>query len=427
MRKFILVLIILSAVFESKAQFIIGGEFRPRYEYRNGYKKMPDHNTTAANVISQRTRLLIAWQSKRISTRICLQDVRVWGDEPMKKDIAGFGLYEGWIELGLCDSLNLRIGRQELIFDNQRLFSNNNWSQKAVTHDAVLLQYHQKGWSLDVAGAFNQSRDTTFSTDYNLSLGNYKALGMVLLSKKLGMFKISGLSVIDGYQRKNTTNTLYIRATNGGMFTFDAGTVSGGLRSFYQSGQNETGNFINALYGSIDITGKFCKKYTVTGGCEYQSGQDSTDVNDKQVHYFTNLYGSNHSFNGYLDYFTKPYDTRNTGLLDAYIKLGAKFGKKISLTADLHYFRTSNNFPDKVNGGNVNPFLAWEADLTYRWAFTKEFELQLGYSALFGGETLQLFGGGSAAHYAHWGYAMLIFRPVFFKWDTANAEKSGKE
>jgi hypothetical protein len=414
----LLIAIFALTAYTVSAQFTLSGEYRPRYEFRNGYKKMPDANTTSANLVSQRTRLNIDWQWKRLKTKLSIQDVRVWGDEAMKKDIAGLGLYEGWVQLGITDSLFLRIGRQELVYDNQRLFSNNNWSQKGVTHDALLMQYHQKGWTLDVIGAFNQSRDTTFSTDYNINLGNYKALGVVMLSKRIWKLNITGLSVIDGYQRKNTTNTMYIRTTNGGIITFNAGPISGGLRGFYQSGQNETGNYINAYYGSLEVTGKIAKKISITGGCEFQSGQDSTDASDHQVHYFTTLYGSNHNHNGYLDYFTKPADTKNTGLLDAYLKLGYKIGKKVNLMGDLHYFSTTNKFPDRINGGNMDPFLAWETDLTCKVAFSKEIEMQLGYSALFADKTLQLFGGGSAAHYAHWAYVMLIIKPVFFHWDN---------
>jgi hypothetical protein len=399
------------------AQLTLSGELRPRYEYRNGYKKMPEHGTVAANVISQRTRLGIGWMSKRLGAKVAIQDVRIWGDEAAKKDVAGMGLYEGWLGIYLADSIAFRIGRQELLYDNQRLIDNGNWGQKGVTHDALLFALKKSGWALDIAAAFNQSRDTLFSTDYNTGLGNYKALGLAILSKRFGNLKVSGWSVVDAYQKKNTTNTLYLRATQGLTGVFYSKPVSAGLRGFYQSGQCEAGNFIRAFYGSADVTGRIGKNLRLGGGFELQTGQDSTEKNEGQVHYFTTLYGSSHSFNGYMDYFTKPADTRNTGLWDAFLKLGYKVGERLNLAGDLHYFAISGKFPDKVNGGSLDPFLAWEADLTVRWAFYKDIELQAGYSALFGSQTLRTIAGGDPAHYAHWAYLMLTYKPVFLRWD----------
>jgi len=399
----------------ASAQFSISSEIRPRYEYRNGYKKLPQYGTTAANLVSQRTRLNIDYKTKKLQTRISFQDIRVWGDEAMKKDIAGLGLYEGWVALQVCDSLTVKMGRQELVYDNQRLLSNNNWGQKGVTHDALLLQYKNLGWRLDVAAAFNQSRDTLFSTDYNTSLGNYKALGFVILSKKLGNFKVTGVSITDAYQKKKTLNTLYVRTTNGAIAGFQKGRVGAALRGFYQSGQGETGAWTSAWYAGFDVTGKITDALSATLGGEWQSGQDSTDKTDKHIHNFCTLYGSNHSFNGFMDYFTKPSDTKNAGLMDVYLKLEGKFCKKHKVSADFHYFSLTNKFPDKGSVGTMNPYLAVEADLTYKYSFIKEVDLQIGYSFLSGSNTLEAVAGGNAAHTAHWAYVMLIVKPTFFK------------
>ena len=413
--------LLLSSVFAllsismANAQFTASGEFRPRYEFRNGYKKLPQHGTVAAHLVSQRTRLNLDFSNKRLQTRISVQDVRIWGDEAMKKDMAGLGLYEGWVELRFADSLFVKAGRQELTYDNQRLLSNNNWGQKGVTHDALLVHYRRRGWNVQLGGAFNQSRDTLFSTDYNTSLGNYKALAFVILSKKLGAFRLSGVSITDGLQKKNTTNTLYARTTNGGILAWEQGRFGAALRGYYQSGQSESGAWINAWYAGADVKARLSNALTLSLGAEWQSGQDSTDKTDPHVHHFSTLYGSNHSFNGYMDYFTRPGDTKNAGLMDLYAKLEAKFGKKHKLAADFHYFSLTNAFPDHIGGGEVSPFLALEADLTYKYRVLPEVELNAGYSILSGTETLQAVAGGSRAHIAHWAYVMLVVKPLFFQ------------
>jgi hypothetical protein len=107
--------------YNAVAQFSITGELRPRYEYRNGYKQVRDSNTTAACFVSQRTRLALTYKTEKLSYKITFHDIRVWGDEQFKSDMPSVGLYEGWAELLLFDSLSLRAGRQEFSYNNERL------------------------------------------------------------------------------------------------------------------------------------------------------------------------------------------------------------------------------------------------------------------------------------------------------------------
>jgi hypothetical protein len=414
-RLFILLFLSMGSL-QLEAQLVLSGEIRPRYEFRNGYRHLPDEHTWPAHLVSQRTRLNLAWRSKGISSAIRFQDVRIWGDEAMKKDVAGLGLYEGWVEVRVFDSLYIKAGRQELVVDNQRLFSNNNWSQKAVTHDALSIHYQRAAWRWDGAIAFNQSRDTTFSTDYAGSIGNYKALYLSILSRKAGSFRISALSAGDSWQKKGTLNTQYLRLTHGLIFQYHGKAVQSALRGFYQSGRSESGMPVDAYYAAIDLTASSGKHWQFGGGAEYQSGQDSSRQGASLVRYFTCLYGSGHSFNGFLDYFTKPSDTRNTGLFDAFLNIRHKGPDPLSITLELHAFMNSGKYPDRIKGGLMSNFLALEADLCLRWQARKDMELQAGYSFLQGSPTLAALSGGNQAHTSHWTYLMLTFKPVFLEW-----------
>lgn len=414
-RLFILLFLSMISV-QLEAQLVLSGEIRPRYEFRNGYRHLPDHDTWPAHLISQRTRLNVAWKSKGVSSAIRFQDVRIWGDEAMKKDVAGVGLYEGWVEVRVFDSLYIKAGRQELVYDNQRLFSNNNWSQKAVTHDALSMRFQRAGWHWDGAIAFNQSRDTTFSTDYASSIGNYKALYMSILSRKMGSFRISALSAGDSWQKKGTLNTQYLRLTHGLMLQYTGKVFQSALRGFYQSGRSESGMPVDAYYAALDITASPDKHWQLGAGAEYQSGQDSSVQGASLVRYFTCLYGSGHSFNGSLDYFTKASDTKNTGLFDAFLNLRYKGPETLSLSLTLHSFLNTGKYPDRNSGGLMPNFLALEADCSLHWLARKDMELQAGYSFLQGSQTLATLAGGNQAHTAHWTYVMLTYRPVFLEW-----------
>ncbi len=204
------------------AQFTINAELRPRFEFRDGYKQMVSTNPNPNFMVSQRSRLSFGFANDKVIAKISFQDVRVWGDEKFKADNATTALKEGWVDVKLCDSLWLKMGRQEFSFDNERLLSASNWNQMGTSHDGLLLHLKYNTWSLDVGGAFNQASDATlWGTDYSLlSATNYKSLGFIWLSKKIGNLKITANGITDGYQKAFTTNTTYLRLTSGLSFIY---------------------------------------------------------------------------------------------------------------------------------------------------------------------------------------------------------------
>jgi hypothetical protein len=412
---FIIVLFVFFSGY-TKAQFNLGAELRPRVEYRDGYKRLPDTNSIAAYLITQRTRLNFSYSHSWFSTKISLQDVRVWGDEPLKKEVAGISLYEAWAEFKLVDSLFIKAGRQELLYDNERLFSPSSWSQKGISHDAAVLKLRKSGWSLDFGAAFNQYRDTTFTTDYSALRDNYKTLNFLWLTKKWEHLKFSLMGVADGYQAKNTINTTYLRATYGGMFGFNTQGFSSELRGYYQSGQDDKGVFINAYYASADFFYKIKDFINLQLGGEYSSGKNYCDSTNKQVTYFTNLYGSSHKFNGSMDYFTKPADEKYSGLVDIYLFVTGKISKKASVRCDVHYFALQNNFVE--NNEVVKKYLGTEIDLSSKVDFSKEVSLSFGYSVMFPGNTLTVVQSGNTDHFSNWGWLMLTFKPNFLKTES---------
>ena len=63
------------------------------------------------------------------------------------------------IKFKLFDQMSVKIGRQELNYDDARLIGNLDWLQQASRHDMVLLKTVHKGWQVDIGHAFNQNSD----------------------------------------------------------------------------------------------------------------------------------------------------------------------------------------------------------------------------------------------------------------------------
>ena len=160
--------------FTIKAQFTLQGQIRTRTEIRNGLGNLVAVDAKSAAFTSQRTRLNFGYRWDRVLFGASVQDVRVWGQDASSisiNDGARLMLHEGWAEVTLAnkadttlkfkalDLLTIKIGRQELIYDDVRLIGNLDWLQQARRHDMVLLKAVHHGWQVDLGYAFGQNSD----------------------------------------------------------------------------------------------------------------------------------------------------------------------------------------------------------------------------------------------------------------------------
>jgi hypothetical protein len=413
---FLTVMMLLSA--SAFSQSTISGEIRPRFEFRDGYKKQPDFKSSAAYFMSQRSRLSGKYVSKNASVKLTIQDVRVWGDEKLKTDVPGLGIYEAWAEIPLCDSFSMKAGRQELKYDNERLICASNWQQGGSTHDALTLRYKTNRIWVELVSAFNQTSDATLAgTDYSKGSGNYKTLNILWINKKVKDFSLSILGIADGFQKTKTATTLYIRGTSGLTAQYKNDKIEAALRGYYQLGSDTIGKEISAYFGSADFIYKL-KKLSITAGCEYISGNNAAVTNTNENHAFSTLYGSGHTFNGNMDYFTDiPKDTKGAGLINPFLFFVYKCCDKCSLRLDFHHFLLQNSYLTNSNGTwkYIDSNLGTEADFSVKYEISKDVNINFGYSAMIAQPSMEYISGGESRKIGSWGFVMLSVKPTFFK------------
>ena len=134
-----------------QAQLTLSGQFKPRLEFRHGYRVPITDEAKAATYVSQRSRLIMDYQGKGISTKFSVQDVRVWGEQSQLADVASAAVHEAWAQLNIDEHWGVRLGRQELVNDDHRLVGNVDWIQQARSHDALMLRMTKPG----LQGLFN--------------------------------------------------------------------------------------------------------------------------------------------------------------------------------------------------------------------------------------------------------------------------------
>lgn len=415
MYKFFLFLLSAIAVCTLQAQtFELKGEFRFRPEFRDGYKQLPDSSSEAAYFVAQRNRVGLHYLADNYEVQLTLQETRVWGDQLFKSDKSTIGVLESWVSAKLTDSLQLKMGRQKLNYGNQRLFSENNWSRTGQVHDAAVLKWKSGINSLDFGLAFNQTTENLFGTDYLNSAAtikdNYKTMSFLRLSRIFGKLDVSAMAVADGFQALNS-NTLYVRSTEGLELKYKTGKFNFFGTGYYQNGRTYAGSTIAAWYFDAEAEYKR-ENYAILVGNEIMSG-DNVKSASNSYNQFIPLYGSNHRFNGSMDYFSNMKTcTMGTGLVDSYLKLNYKVRKESAFLFEYHYFATQQTA--LAGGTSIDPFLAHEADMSWKWSFATNFSLTAGYSVLFGSNTFELLTSRPDSKTAHWAFLILEFKPTFF-------------
>lgn len=354
----------------SEKKFSLDGEYRIRPEYRDGYAQLPNDTTAAAFVIGQRSRFNMKFtHTKRFTAYISLQDVRIWGQQdPRSSTPSTFHVFEAWAEPVLSPGLSVRIGRQRLIYDNQRLFSDNNWRTAAASHDAVVLKYDSKTLKTDFVAGFNQSSDRLRGTEYTPAGFSYHKLLLMhyLKTKLIGNLSLTLINAADGHQDLKNPEKIQMRYTDGGRLDYKAGKVYATLSGYYQWGKLNSDKTLSAWYLQPEVQWQAHPKVLLRLGSEVFSGT-AMDTPADEDHSFVPLIGSGHSFNGSLDLITKfPSDIGGLGLLNPYLFVISELSKRFDLRTDVHYFRLMETYT--LNDKDYDQALGVENDwlLTYK-------------------------------------------------------------
>ena len=392
-------------------------EFRPRTEYRNGYQQLRNDTTVGAFFTNQRSRLSASYSlNNRFNLQFSVQDLRVWGQQDPKSTSATLQVFEAYAEPYLTDKLSIRIGRQRLVYDNQRLFAENDWRLSGATHDAFNIRYYSSRISTELALAFNQTSERLFGTDYTPSgFTNYKFLAVHYLKfNPIKYITVTGLNSTDAYQDKSKTEKLYFRYTLGGRIEFEKNFLYATFSGYYQGGQNSTGKNLSAWYIQPEVKITLQSGTVARIGVEVFSG-DNNGVTTSTDHSFVPLYGVAHRFNGNMDLITKfPTDVRSAGLINPYLFLIQPVQKKFELRADFHTFSLQRDF--YVSNKKIDRYLGFENDLIVSYKPNAVTKIDVGFAYLIPTESFAIIKtSGNSKYDLSWAFISLTFKPVLFQ------------
>ena len=392
------------------AQLKLDAEVRPRFENRHGFKSLFPDNADAAAFVSQRTRLNTYYNSEKLILKISVQDIRTWGDVPTLNTTDNFGssLHEAWGEILLNDKLSLKLGRQEISLDDQRIMGAVNWAQQARSHDAAIIKYKNNQFTAQLAIAHNQNGEQLIGNTYNVPK-NYKSMQYVWLHKNWQDFSASflflnnGLQYIDADEVNNETR---YSQTLGLHLNYKKDKMKYNSNLYYQMGKDIGDNEIKAYLASLNINYKNSEKWNASIGGEIISGNDDAIIKDGENTAFAPLYGTNHKFNGLMDYFYVGNHANNVGLVDTYINTTLKVNESSKLHMAFHNFAAAAELSASTSNQLGN-----EIDIVYSYRFDKDVIFKAGYSQLFPSEGMEILKNNFDENNNYFAWLMVVIKP----------------
>ena len=394
-------------------------EFRPRTEFRNGYRKLRTAETRPAFFTGHRSRLNLSYQRKGFAFFTSIQDIRVWGEDDPRSTEGSLQLFEAFVEPVITPEFSLRIGRQRVMYDNQRLFAQNDWRQNARAHNGLRLIYQKPKLQTELFGAFNQEKgahERFFETDYSPEFDNYKVLLVHFAKYKAGEnVVLTSINAMDGFQDQVNTRENHFRFTSGGRAEYTRQNFYLTLAAYYQYGKTPAGGALKAWYYQPELSYKLANDWLFRLGAEVFSGDDGTSP-DAVSNSFDALYGVNHRFLGFMDYFTRfPSDFNNAGLIAPYFMVSFELNKKLLLKSDYHLFCSQNKL--MAEGQVQKPYLGFENDLVMRYTANPYTVLDIGFSYSLLTEAMeQVKQGGDNDLFQTWAFVMVTYNPELFRW-----------
>jgi hypothetical protein len=381
------------------AQFSLSGEFIPRTEYRNGFSSTIMEGTEPGIATSVRAALKATFKTDGYTTHLNLQEVFTMGDRQQlsTEGNGNFRVQEAWADLTLGTSSSLKIGRQGIAYDDERIMGTVGWAQQMRTHDAAVFKYADKGLSLDLGVAYNQPSVQKWGNDYlNDKMFSYKTMQYLHANKKTKNLNLSALILNTEFQDatpddiENIDDTVSSLLTAGLHADFNISRMKLSANAFIQDGDRSSES--TPYLASLDAAYKATEKTAFGLGAEIISGKSS----DTSFGFFP-VYGTNHKFNGFMDRFYVGNHAKGNGLIDVHASVKTTLGKGYGLMVKALHF--SEESASKSIGSEI--------DLVVAKKFNG-YALKLGYSQFFENDAPD-----TAKDVQNWAWAMLIIKPKF--------------
>jgi len=350
-----------------------------------------------------------------VAAFVQIQDARVFGEE---RDGTGafntisntknLDVHQAFIKIEkfLFNELSVKVGRQELVYGNERLVGAVGWSNIGRSFDGGLIRWSNPSMTTDfflmntgetnippvaatpAAVKFNRDEGQLFSGIYYSRAITSNHQADVYLFHQLNRKR----SVPNTDDLSRYTIGSYAKGTMSRFF-YEAEVA-------YQTGKiSVTDVGASMLTGSVGVSLSLSAITSVAVGADLLSGTATGSADSRT---FDPPFATGHKFYGFMDYFIAiPSNTYNGGVRDLYLRCTAKPAESVLLNVWIHDFAFAETQFSRKNVGQ-------EIDIIGAWRYAKNLTLEAGITAFIPGEVMQFLYGRDVAT---WMYvsAQLVF------------------
>ncbi len=365
------------------------GQIRARAESASIESYATPGKRRGADSTLLRTRLgLLVDSPQDIKGYIQLQDSRLWGSEAtVAADSKNVDLHQGYVDvLNLfAQPLDLRVGRMELQYGDQRLISPLDWSNTGRAWDGARLRWRQAAYAVDVF--------ETVIKDSSLAKRNGNFWGLYGTYKAVPKHEFD-LYILGRDQGDDSFTNEHGKKGNLSDRTVGA-RVKGAPGRFDYTGEadwqfgRKAGQRVRAW--ALAATGGYTFDQALKPrlGVEYDFASGDADPSDNKLQTFDPLFPFGHSYQGYQDIFS----WKNGHAFKASASVDPKAGWR--LQADLHHFQLHHKADSwfdatgtqitRSAAGTAGKDVGNELDLHVKGKFREVISLWFGYSRFFAG------------------------------------------
>jgi hypothetical protein len=435
-----------------------GGQFRARYEFKEnfavpGTTGAADFRRTTPvdenSYLLLRTRLHVGYTpTDWFSAFAEGQNSSTTGDErdPNPESNGPVDLRQGYVVVGntkqgmapnpVGGPLSAKVGRQELIYGDERLIGASDWNNIGRVFDAAKGRYqNEQLWVDAFVGRVIIPDDNNFDmpNDYDWFSGAYASTRTYVPGQETQVYflarNVSDQSsdplnpALPAILRGASPRDIYtvgarVKSLPGarGPWDYDAELAGQwGDYAFSAAGPRLEHHAFAAHAAGGHTWGKTWGAPRL--GLEYNYASGDDNPNDNEHGTFENLFPTNHKFYGYMDFFSwqNIHDVRMSGSIKPHRQVQVSLDYHAFWLADTHdFFYQVNGSPRTTGGYGINPsagnFVGQELDLVATYSPKNFASLQAGYGHFFVGEyvrdSLQAVGGASDAN---WVYVQAVF------------------
>ena len=386
------------------------GEYRTRFEGIGGIAYKPD--SSDAFLLSRLRLNLRVSPTSWMRFQVQAQDSQVMWRNP-KPDGPPFentfDLRQGYVEFGHSDNplLTLKVGRQELVFGEQRLIGHLNWTNTARSFDAAHLTIKHGNYKVDAfASSVVNIKEGTFdkSSGGNDLHGAYGSIEKLIPNATVEPYVL--WRIARGTKTEAGAPGVVSRPVYGGRIVGKLpGHLDYGVEMVGQTGSVGTDS-ISAWAGHW-VTGytlpKVKRATRIVAEYNYASGDQVSGDGKQQT--FDQLYPTGHDKYGLADQvgWKNIHDVRS----------GVEFKatKKLSMNSFYHawwlpsrtdaLYNAAGNAVVRVASGTAGRFVGQEADIQATYALRPELSLGGGFANIFPGTFLKNATPGKAYRFSY--------------------------